>query len=118
MKSSWCAICADDAPDGVQRPLGKNNALVTVCRSCDEDAPPTVVDNTRGYEPQGGLLSVEAARASKKVVSREKWARDSKDILSVQRGPSPVTPNSLSPDSFYETRQLASARRARVKVKP
>lgn len=112
-----CAICASDRGPFTTEPLGKNDALVRVCAECSR-SPGTVVDNTRGYEPQGGLLSVEAARASKKVVSREKWARDSKDILSVQRGPSPVTPNSLSPDSFYETRALASARRARVKVKP
>ncbi len=35
----FCAICTDDIADGVQRPLGRGGALVTICKPCDEDGP-------------------------------------------------------------------------------
>lgn len=47
--ASFCAICTRDAGPFVQCPLGRNDALVTVCQRCDEEAP-QARSSERGYE--------------------------------------------------------------------
>lgn len=53
---SLCAICTSARGPFTQQPLGKGDALVSVCGDCDE---PVIVrgDNWRGYQAQGGLLT-------------------------------------------------------------
>lgn len=36
---AFCALCTSDTGPFVQRPFGKADALVTVCKSCDEEHP-------------------------------------------------------------------------------
>lgn len=51
----FCAICADDVEHPRMRPLGRNDALVAVCPSCDEDPAVTRYGPERGFVPNGGL---------------------------------------------------------------
>lgn len=38
--SAFCAVCAADiVGDPLRRPLGKGDAMVNVCASCDEEHP-------------------------------------------------------------------------------
>lgn len=35
----FCAVCTGDVGPFDRRPIGKNDALVVVCKGCDEDPP-------------------------------------------------------------------------------
>lgn len=58
---SFCAICADDNGPFVLRPLGKKDALVNVCRDCDEEPAVTKTGPERGYEIQEGMSTADFA---------------------------------------------------------
>lgn len=59
---SFCGHCSRDVPASelVERPLGKNDGMVKICKSCDEDTPREVGPRFAGYEPTGGLPNVRA----------------------------------------------------------
>jgi hypothetical protein len=47
-----CAICANDITGDVHRePLGRHDALVSVCASCATEPPIATDGPDRGYEP-------------------------------------------------------------------
>lgn len=59
---SFCAICTGEAGPFVKRPLGKDNGLVSVCASCDEEAPRHITGPERGYEPYESMTQEEMSR--------------------------------------------------------
>lgn len=50
-----CAICAHDIRAGEARhaPLGKDDALVVICATCDDETPQHLHGPDRNYEPDG-----------------------------------------------------------------
>lgn len=38
VKPSFCGACIETRPDLVQRPIGKNDAMVWICGRCDHGA--------------------------------------------------------------------------------
>ena len=64
-----CAICAEDRVGCTQQPLGRGNALVWVCPSCNNDAPVASHGPERGYEPSGsiGNLGRAVTKAAKRI---------------------------------------------------
>jgi uncharacterized small protein (DUF1192 family) len=52
---SFCAICTDDRGPFTRRPLGKDEALVDVCRDCDEEPAKIKHGPERGYEEQEAM---------------------------------------------------------------
>ena len=72
----FCAICASTKGPFAYRPLGKDGALVRVCGGCDEEAPRAFVRD-RGYEPTGGLPSVDQATAgARRAMGDARYERD------------------------------------------
>ena len=64
---AFCAICVDEKGPFVRRPLGKNNALVTVCVGCDEEKP-RARNTTRGYvAPQTAMNSRDVNERARKA---------------------------------------------------
>lgn len=51
MTAAFCAICTNARGPFARRPLGRDNALVTVCRACDDEPARAVTGPDRGYEP-------------------------------------------------------------------
>lgn len=48
--SCFCAICLDERGPFESRPLGKNDAMVKVCRDCDEQPAEYKNGPVRGYD--------------------------------------------------------------------
>jgi hypothetical protein len=63
--SKWCAICTSERGPFVQRPLGKGNALVTVCAACDEDSPVAYCDDRNAYQAPDAITSPFKAAVDK-----------------------------------------------------
>lgn len=64
----FCAVCTSERGPFVQRPLGRGNALVTVCVECDVGAPKRRPGTARAYEvPSPEPLDLEAAREARRV---------------------------------------------------
>lgn len=59
---SFCAICVSERGPFVVRPLGRNNALVTVCNRCDEEHP-----SKGGYGFDGGRARGSSAVRLKRL---------------------------------------------------
>lgn len=72
---SFCASCAADIPTGLERfaPIGKNDAMVRICPSCDGDTPREARGFQRGYEGGGsfGGLFRKVRDAKKRLVGDE-----------------------------------------------
>jgi hypothetical protein len=62
---TFCAICTDEVGPFSQRPLGRRNALVAVCSSCDSEPAREVRGPERGYEPESMLGISERVRKQK-----------------------------------------------------
>lgn len=74
--TSFCAICTDDTGPFVRRPLGRDDALVVICESCDTETPRVRGATERGYEPTGGMLStVEVTRGSRTVMGDAEYEK-------------------------------------------
>jgi hypothetical protein len=72
---SFCALCASERGPFVQRPLGRDDAMVAVCASCDGDMP-AARPIERGYEPTGGLLSgAESTRGARKAMGERNYEK-------------------------------------------
>lgn len=56
---SWCAICTSERGPFERRPLGKGNALVLVCRECDEEPAKVRLGPERGYEEREAMSNAE-----------------------------------------------------------
>lgn len=65
----FCAICADDSGPFVPRPLGKNDAIVNVCRDCDEEPAVTKNGPERGYEIQEGMSTKDFAESLREFLA-------------------------------------------------
>jgi hypothetical protein len=59
---SFCAICTDATGPFVTRPIGRNDALVRICVSCDGDSPAADDGPDRGYEMRDGMSQHEMNR--------------------------------------------------------
>ena len=59
--SAFCAICTDDRGPFVQRPLGRDGALVTVCHDCDEEPALAI---------QGPVLGVPLPPEGERIASQ------------------------------------------------
>lgn len=78
--ASFCAVCTSERGPFVQRPLGRDDALVTVCRACDSEKLVARGATDRGYEPTGGLLSItDTDHGSRAVLGHEKHERLMRD---------------------------------------
>ena len=109
----FCAICTDETSDLVARPLGKDDALVSICRSCDEDRPATAVDGTRGYEFREGLPTrKEMDRGARLVMGDERYERDA--AFEIRAGMSPTTTRIDEQD--YIAFRMETVRRIRTKA--
>lgn len=87
---TFCAVCTSDRGPFVARPLGRNDALVSVCVSCDSDTPRARRRRPieRGYQPAGGLLSrAEIDAGGRRLLGDEGWRQANE--LEVQSGMSP-----------------------------
>jgi hypothetical protein len=63
-KSAFCALCTDETPDLVQRPLGHNDSLVWICQDCDTTPARTVSGPVLGYRvPEGPRVTGRADQA-------------------------------------------------------
>jgi len=101
---AFCALCADDAPGIVlvRRPLGRNDAMVSVCKDCDEEPPRAVHGPERGYavpapDPgQGRTLSRFATAANR--ITGEQRSRPRANIRTLQPGWKLVRVRILRPD--------------------
>jgi hypothetical protein len=51
VKGSCCALCASDKGPFVQRPFGRDDALVTVCNACDTEPPVYRRGPDAAYDP-------------------------------------------------------------------
>lgn len=54
-RNGFCALCGEDAPAGsALRPLGRDDALVAVCASCDGEHPRSgrYSFSERSYQPR------------------------------------------------------------------
>jgi len=60
---SFCAVCTSEREPLVLRPLGRDDALVNVCASCDEEPADVRHGPERSYEPSGGLPSLAESTA-------------------------------------------------------
>lgn len=90
--SAFCAVCcADIVGEPLRRPLGKGDAMVNACASCDEDKP-IARSNQRDYEPRPGLTFAEFNAGINRMAARVK-ARTVKPVGSVtQAVDATVTP--------------------------
>lgn len=78
---SFCAICTDEAATLVRRPLGKNDALVSVCLDCDTTKPVAKMGPERGFEPSGSPLSnADINRGASNVFGAERFAADNRRL--------------------------------------
>lgn len=76
MPSSFCAVCTRSSGPFVQRPLGKDDALVTVCHACDGDRPSQPRPVERGFEPSGGLIDRSASsKGARRAMGDERYER-------------------------------------------
>lgn len=83
--TAFCAICTSDAANGTMEPLGKNNALVRVCRDCSEQRPEHKT-STRSYEPTGGLLGVADMKHVKAETDIDQYGGAALTIRNVTEG--------------------------------
>jgi len=85
-----CAICASDVDLVVERPLGKNDAMVKVCIECDEGA--IVEQGPRfEYEPTGGLLSdKQVTKAARKTLGDDVYEREIARDVEIGIAPAPA----------------------------
>lgn len=84
---SHCAICTSSRGPFTSQPLGKNNALVSVCAECDEPAFEKRGPE-RGYEPTGGLPTFAQGRnAVARVIGRQADSRPSRTADEARRRP-------------------------------
>lgn len=73
--SPFCAVCTSERGPFVKRPLGRGNALVTVCAACDAEPPRPVPAPSRAYEvPSPEHLDVGAAREARPVRGGDPFA--------------------------------------------
>lgn len=64
--SAFCAVCTSERGPFVRRPLGRDNALVSVCAKCDDEAP-RAYSSVRGYESP--YSDVRAEQAISRIAS-------------------------------------------------
>ena len=75
---TFCAICTSERGPFFQRPLGKDDALVSVCRDCDEDAPIATYGPERAYEGAAAAPThVEMTKALRRLQGDERYERES-----------------------------------------
>ena len=86
---SSCAICTalDAALKLVQIDAG--DPLVAVCHRCNDEPAVEKRGPERGFEPNGGLLTVEESRAAAHNMKGVNWERDTREILDLGRAPAP-----------------------------
>lgn len=67
---SFCSICTSEIGPFEYRPLGRNNADVLVCRSCDEE-PPREINGPRIYDPPAlpKMFHDKVDRAHKRIAN-------------------------------------------------
>lgn len=110
----WCAICTSDCGPFRREPLGRNNALVNVCMKCATHTVRESHSGQRGYEPTGGLLSANVARAgAKRAVGEERWAEETEAILQMQRAPTPALPTA---EADIQAMRIETGRRIRTRA--
>jgi hypothetical protein len=104
-----CAICASEREPFTIEPLGRDNAMISVCAACSEPvfekSGPFI-----GYEPTGGMLSKpEVMRGARKVMGSDYDAvmRRADDL---GRGPSAAPPH-FPPSTPKVRRNKRKARR-------
>lgn len=84
-QARWCAICTDEHGPFVQRPLGRNDGMVSICAGCDTVPPRAVPSSDRSYEPSGGALSVrEITDAMRAKMGDTEYAKQTR--LELQAG--------------------------------
>jgi hypothetical protein len=65
-----CAICASAKGPFTREPLGRNDAMVSVCADCSSGAPVVRRGPDRGYEVREGVSTLEMRRRASKIVPR------------------------------------------------
>jgi hypothetical protein len=79
---SFCAICTDELGPFVQRPLGRDDALVAVCMTCDTEQPRERYGPERGFVPSGGLLDrVASTQGARRAMGDEVYEAETARIL-------------------------------------
>lgn len=69
-----CAICAADTNDGLVTPLGRNDAMVAICRRCD------------GEHPRRGRYSFSGGRSVGPLAVQDPQGNSSHDRNGKRRG--------------------------------
>jgi hypothetical protein len=75
--STFCAVCtADIVGEPRKAPLGKNNALVSICVDCDTETPIARTGPARCYDEGGGASVKKISDAAKKILPRHMLTND------------------------------------------
>jgi hypothetical protein len=88
---SFCAICTSPRGPFVREPLGRDNALVSVCSECVTEPARAETGPDRSYEPTGGLLKTEDAVAgARRAMGDERYDIAHRIEEQYSRSPSPA----------------------------
>lgn len=108
---AFCRNCIDRPATHVGR-IDLTGVTYELCDACELPAVEKRGPE-RGYEPNGGLPTEKETRAAARhVVGEERWDRETRDVLQMQRAPTP--PSAQRPDSLYDAMATVSAKRARI----
>jgi len=68
--SAFCAICTDDRGPFVQRPLGRGDAMVSVCSACDDEPAKTKRGPEIAYEVPERMVIGQTLKAFASAANR------------------------------------------------